>query len=54
MSKFYNFEDEIPDGERVSTVDDCNKCMEEDCDDRHCLIKVCEGREEKFPPNPNK
>jgi hypothetical protein len=36
MSEFYNFEDEVPDGARVSTSDDCEAC-EEECDLSHCL-----------------
>ena len=38
MSAFYIYEDEIPKGERVSTPEDCEKCDDEDCDVRHCLI----------------
>ena len=39
MSEFYNYEDEIPEGVRVSDPDsDCSCCTDEDCDERHCLI----------------
>ena len=40
MSKFYNFEDEVPNNERVSTLEDCEKCEAMNgCDEnRHCII----------------
>jgi hypothetical protein len=38
MSEFYNFEDEVPKGSKVSTVDDCEDCAD-DCGERHCLIQ---------------
>jgi hypothetical protein len=50
MSEFYNFEDEVLDGDRTSTPDDCEKCMEENCDNRYCLINDTDGHEDKFPP----
>lgn len=39
MSEFYNFEDEVPENTKVSTVADCEACDETDCDIRHCLIE---------------
>ena len=39
MSEFYNFEDEVPNGSKVSTVKDCEECECKDCDLRHCLIQ---------------
>ena len=42
MSLFYTYEDEVPDGTKVSTPEDCEKCdgFENDaCEgSRHCLI----------------
>jgi len=38
MNDFYNFEDEVPKGSRVSTIEDCESCECKDCDLRHCLI----------------
>ena len=42
MSEFYIYEDEVPDGTRVSTCEDCITCDgmgEDSCEDsRHCLI----------------
>ena len=38
MSNFYNFEDEIPKGTRVSTPEECEKCQE-CCDEPYCLIQ---------------
>ena len=39
MSQFYNYEDEIPEGVRISTPDDCEKCELSNCNDgKHCLI----------------
>ncbi len=38
MSQFYNFEDDVPAGARVSTHNDCEAC-EEDCNLSHCLIE---------------
>ncbi len=39
MSQFYNYEDEIPKGTRVSTSEDCERCELENCNDgKHCLI----------------
>jgi hypothetical protein len=38
MSNFYTFEDEVPDGSRVSTTKDCEVCKEK-CENRHCLIE---------------
>lgn len=39
MNKFYNFMDEVPKGERVSTPEDCAACVDETkCEDKHCLI----------------
>ena len=37
INEFYNFEDEIPEGTRISTSKDCENCCEE-CYDRYCLI----------------
>lgn len=38
-SLFYIYEDEIPEGERVSTEKDCEECEDsETCDCKHCLI----------------
>jgi len=42
MNEFYNFEDEVPDGSRCSTVHDCLQCDEMDsgdCELRQCLIE---------------
>ena len=40
MSDFYNFEDEVLKGERVSTADDCEDCDSDDCENtKHCLIQ---------------
>jgi len=50
MSQFYIYEDQVPDGDRVCTPEDCEKCMEENCDDKHCLISG--EHEDKFPPLP--
>ena len=40
MSNYYTYEDEVPDNERVSTPEDCEKCTcPEGCEDaKHCLI----------------
>ena len=38
LSEFYTYMDEVVDGDRASTTEDCEKCNEEDCDIRHCLI----------------
>ena len=38
MSEFHNFEDEVPKGTRVSTLNDCEDCAD-DCGERHCLIE---------------
>jgi hypothetical protein len=48
MNMFYNFEQEVPANTRVSRPSDCEKCMEENCDDKHCLIVG--KHEDKFPP----
>ena len=43
MSKFYIYEDEVPDGERVSTPEDCEKCDDDCCqDEKYCLISESE------------
>ena len=39
MNEFYNFEDEVPYGSRVSTSKDCKECEEISCDLRYCLIE---------------
>ena len=39
MSEFYIYEDEVPEGTRVSTPEECEKCDDEDCDVKHCLIQ---------------
>lgn len=38
MNKFYNFIEDVPDGERVSNTNDCEKCTEP-CEEMHCLIQ---------------
>jgi len=38
MNKFYNFEDEVPKGTKVSTPLDCLECCEE-CYEQYCLIE---------------
>jgi len=38
MSNFYNFEDEVPAGTRVSTTADCEACSDE-CGLRYCLFQ---------------
>lgn len=46
MNEFYNFEDEVPDDTRVSTVDDCLGCNDMDCaksDAKYCLIGEANG-----------
>ena len=48
MNEFYNFEDEVPAESKVSTPEDCEACMEENCDNKHCLI--IGFNENKFPP----
>lgn len=47
LSDFYNFEDEVPNGTRVSTLDDCCDCAD-DCGECHCLIQ-----EPLSVPHPN-
>jgi len=37
MNEFYDFEDEVPAGSRVSTADDCEVC-DCNCDIHYCLI----------------
>ena len=41
MSEFYTYEDEIPEGTRVSTPEDCEKCegMKGCEDSKHCLFE---------------
>ena len=43
MNEFYNFEDEIPVGTRLSTSEDCEGCdgfENDDCSgSKHCLIE---------------
>ena len=39
MSNFYNFEDEVPEGTRVSTPEECETCDEKDCSLKFCLIQ---------------
>jgi hypothetical protein len=43
MNEFYNFEDEIPVGTRLSTSEDCKGCdgfKNDDCSgSKHCLIE---------------
>lgn len=39
MNQFYNYMDEVPDGTRVSTPEDCEKCEDKNCFPvKHCLI----------------
>ncbi len=41
MSEFYIYEDEIGEGERVSTIKDCDNCdgfHGDGCHEKHCLI----------------
>jgi hypothetical protein len=38
MSNFYNFEDEVPKGTRVSTPEECETCDETECSLKYCLI----------------
>ncbi len=38
MNSFYSYMDEISAGERVSTPEDCEKCVEKDCGLKYCLI----------------
>jgi hypothetical protein len=46
MNKFYNFEDEIPEGVRLNTPEECEKCKDGDdaeiwrelCGGEHCLV----------------
>jgi hypothetical protein len=38
MNQFYNYMEEVPDGTRVSEMDDCLSCEEKDCEERYCLI----------------
>ncbi len=42
MSDFFNYMDEVLTGERVSTPEDCKKCDEVNCINKHCLISESE------------
>ncbi len=39
MNQFYNYQEEVPEGTRVSDPAECEVCDETDCDLRHCLIQ---------------
>ena len=54
MSQFYIYEDDVPEGTRVSTIKDCIECDDiEFCQDAtHCLIQ--EPIHSSYPrPHPN-
>lgn len=39
LSEFFSTMDEIPSGYRVSDIEDCKNCDDEECGTKHCLIK---------------
>ena len=40
LNLFFNYVEDIPDGVRISTPEDCEKCIVKQCDVTHCLIGV--------------